>query len=452
MSYNFKHCNREQLFFLPPDIRNWLNDDHLAYFIIDAVGQMDIRPFYRSYREDGRGGQGFEPSMMVCLILYAYSVGERSSRKVERLCEHDVAFRVIAANAKPDHATIARFRKDHCDLFETLFLEILRLCKAAKMLRLGVVALDGTKIGANASLAANRTDASLAAEIKKIFEEAAALDAEEDAKYGPKNRGDEMPKELRDPVSRIARLKECKKRLEEEATLAKTEQQDKIDKRAESEKESGKKKRGRKPRSPEEVVDEEAKANVTDPESRIMKTRSGYIQGYNAQAMATEDQIIIAADVTQEENDLKQARPMIDKSKSVLTSIGVEEKMESCALDAGYFSEAVVNSATDNDPELFIATKKDWKQCKELRSEEVFSEPIPEDLGTKERMAYKLKTERGKTVYAKRKIIIEPIFGQVKSCRRIRDFMMRGLQTAKGEWQLICATHNLLKLFRGQMA
>jgi len=316
------------------------------------------------------------------------------------------------------------------------------------MVKLGVVALDGTKMVANASLAANRTSDALEKEVKKMFQEAEVTDAAEDILFGADRRGDELPEELQDRSSRLARLKQCKERLDEQAAQAKEAQQAKIEKRMQEEQQSGQKKRGRKLRPAKDVVNEEAKANVTDPESRIMKTRSGYVQGYNAQAIATEEQIIIAADVTQEENDINQAHPMLDKAQATLKNANVTETIKAATMDAGYCSDANISKMIPNYPELYIATKKDWKQRKECNSLEVFSEPIPDGLNAKQRMEYKLKTEAGKKIYAKRKTIIEPIFGQIKDCRRIRTFLMRGIDEAKGEWNLICATHNLLKIFR----
>lgn len=436
------------MYLLPPNIREWVKQDHLVWFVQDAVAQMDISEFYRVYRKDGKGGSAFDPSMMLILLLYAYCLGERSSRRIERLCEEAITYRVITANIKPDHATIARFRKQHISLLEKLFVEVLKLCKEAKLVKLGVVALDGTKMVANASLASNRTSDALEKEVKKMFQEAEAIDVAEDTLFGEDRRGDELPEELQDRSSRLARLKQCKERLDEQAAQAKEAQQAKIEKRTQEEQESGQKKRGRKLRPANDVVNEEAKANVTDPESRIMKTRNGYVQGYNAQAIATEEQIIIAADVTQEENDVNQLHPMLDKTQTTLASVNITESIKAATFDAGYFSEANISEVTPDDPELYIATKKDWKQRKELSSPEVFSGPIPEGLNAKQRMEYKLKTEEGKKIYAKRKTIIEPIFGQIKDARRIRTFLMRGIHAAKGEWNLICATHNLLKLFR----
>jgi transposase len=450
MGYNFIPCNREQLLLMPPDLREWVQKDHLVWFVLDAMAQMDLSAFYEGYREDGAGHTAFDPSMLASLLVYSYCRGQRSSRQMERLCEEDVVYRVITANQKPDHSTIARFRQDHLAAFERLFVEVLRLCKEAKLIKLGVVALDGTKMGGNTSLAANRTLNALTEEVRKILREAEETDAREDAQYGKDKRGDELPEELVDRKSRLARLKECKARLEREAEEAKAEQQRKIDERAKAEEESGQKMRGRAPRPPEETVDKEAKANVTDPDSRILKTRNGYEQGYNAQAVATENQIIVGAEVTKEENDIQQFDPMMESTKKTLTEAGVEEKIGAVACDAGYCSDA--NLATEekkeDGPELFIATKKDWKQRKELKEASIQEDAIPEGLSLREKMECKLRTVRGKAIYAKRKIIIEPVFGQIKDVRKIRSFMMRGIEKVSAEWKLICATHNLLKLFR----
>jgi transposase len=340
MSYNFIECNREQPYLLPPSLRDWLPEGHLAWFVLDAIRSMDLWVFYGKYRIDGWGGSAYEPSMMVGLLLYAYCIGERSSRKIERLCEVDIAFRVITANNMPDHCTIARFRKDNKEALLELFGQVLRLCAEAGLVNVGVVSLDGTKVKGDASLAANRKLESIQEEVKKMLEEAEAKDREEDDLFGPNRRGDELPEELRNQQSRLARLKECKERLEREQSEARTKQQGKIDEREAEEKVTGKKKRGRKPKRPEEAVDPEAKANVTDPDSRIMKTRAGFIQGYNAQVVVTEDQIILATEVTVEENDVHQLHPMLEKTRENLQAIGVEDKIKAVLGDAGYWSEA----------------------------------------------------------------------------------------------------------------
>jgi len=315
MAYNFLPCDRNQAYLLPPSLVDWLPQDHLAWFVLDAVEQIDLTQFYKKYRTDGVGNSAFHPSMMVALLIYSYCTGERSSRKIEKHCQTDVGYKVVTANQYPDHSTISRFRKDNQSHLKKLFLEILRLCAEAGLVKLGKVSLDGTKIKANASLSANHTLKHLEQEIEKMLSEAAAKDAEEDKAFGPDKRGDEMPEDLRDRNSRITRLKACKERLEQEKAQVQKAQQDKIDKRKLKEQSTGKKPRGRQPKLPEEVGNKDAKANVTDPDSRIMKTRKGFVQGLNGQAVTTEEQIIVAEDVTQEENDKQQLHPMLDDAR-----------------------------------------------------------------------------------------------------------------------------------------
>jgi transposase len=448
MPQNFYPVNRDQLFLMPPSLQDWLPGDHLAYFIIDAVQQMNLEPFYAKYRADGIGHAAYEPSMMVSLLLYSYCLGERSSRQIERLCEVDVAYRIITANLQPDHSAIARFRQHNEKELEGLFLDVLILCHKAGMVRLGVVAIDGSKIKANASLAANRTYEGLEKEVRKILGEARDTDEREDEQYGPDKRGDELPPDLADPRKRLARLQECKNRLEEEAAQAAAAQKRKIEEREKEEEETGKKRRGRKPKEPQEEPEETAKANVTDPESRIMKTRSGYVQGYNAQAVVTEEQIIIAADVTQQENDVHQLRPMLENAKETLIAAGIEEKMVAATADAGYCSEENLVDKRDDDPEMFINTEKEYKQRQASRNNEKAPRGrIPANLPPRERMKRKVNTQRGRRIYRKRGMTVEPVFGQIKN-RGCDRFSRRGLDASKSEWCLFCATGNLLKLYR----
>ena len=451
MAYNLIECNRKQMYLMPPSLEDWLPEGDLAWFILDAVEQMDLKRFYGRYRSDGWGRAAFPPEMMVSLLLYGYCVGERSSRRIERLCERDVAFRVIAANHTPDHATIARFRQRNAKPLERLFIETLRLCAEAGLVKAGLVALDGTKIKANAALSANRTHRHLEEEVRKMLAEAEAKDAEEDALYGKEKRGDELPEQLRDRKSRLKRLKACKERLERESADEAGEQRRKIDERRAEEQATGKKKRGRKPKEPQSAPEESAKANVTDPESRIMKTRHGYVQGYNAQAVVTEDQVILAAEVTQEANDVKQLHPMLEQTEANLAAAGVEGEVETVLADAGYWSETNIQQADPEGPELFIATTKDWKQRKAMRERPTPRGRIPNNLGVRDRMERKLLTKRGRQLYKKRSWTVEPVFGQVKAargCPPAGGFMRRGAKAAGSEWKLICATHNLLKLFR----
>jgi transposase len=451
MAYNFRGGNRDQGFLLPPDIRDWIPESDLAWFVVDAVKEMDLQRFYRKYRRDGRGGASYPPEMMVSLLLYSYCLGERSSRRIEQLCERDVAYRVITANSFPDHSTISRFRQAHENELAGLFVDVLRLCAEAKLVKVGLVALDGTKIKANAALAANRTHAHLAEEVKQMLDEAEAVDKKEDALYGKANRGDELPEALRSRKSRLARLKECKERLEREAADKAARQARKIAEREAEEKASGKKKRGRKPKKPDPAPGA-TKANVTDPPSRIMKTRKGYEQAYNAQAATTEEQIIVVAEVTQDENDQKQYHPMIKQAAANLEAVGVKKKIGAALADAGYWSKATMEAMTPDAPEPFIATTKDWKQRKAMRERPPPRGRIPEKLDIRDRMERKLLTKRGRKLYQKRSQTVEPVFGQIKDARGIDRFMRRGLGAADSEWKIICATHNLLKLFRSGKA
>jgi transposase len=450
--YNFIRPDRDQLFLMPPALQDWLPSDDLAYFLLDAVDQFDLTPFYAAYRADGVGQAAFQPHMMVALLLYAYCQGVRSSRQIERLCERDVAFRVVAGNLRPDHATVARFRQRHAEALKGLFTDILRLCKEAGLVKVGVVALDGTKMAADAALEANRTYESIRSEVETMLSEAETKDIEEDQLYGPERRGDELPESLRDRGGRLERLRRCRERLEQEAAAAAADHAQKLEERAAKEAETGQKLRGRKPKPVSEAPEAEAKANVTDPDSRIMKTRRGYVQGYNAQAVATADQIIVAAEVTADDNDVDQLHPMLAAAANELQVAGVEEAIEAALVDAGYCSEANLAAADPEGPELFVATRKDWKQREQMRQAPPPRGRIPGHLSHRERMDRKLLTKRGRRLYKQRSQIIEPVFGQTKACRGIDRFMQRGLVNCQAEWKVICGTHNLLKLWRSGKA
>jgi transposase len=450
--YNFIRPNRGQLFLLPPALQDWLPPDDLAYFLLDAVDQFDLAPFHAAYRADGVGQAAFQPHMMVALLLYAYCLGVRSSRQIERLCQRDVAFRVVAGNLRPDHATIARFRQRHGEALKGTFTDILRLCKEAGLVKVGLVALDGTKVAADAALEANRTYESIRTEVETMLRDAESKDVEEDQSFGPERRGDELPEAMRDRCGRLERLKRCRERLEAEAAAAGAEYARKLQERAAQEAETGQKLRGRKPKPVSEAPQAEAKANVTDPDSRIMKTRRGFVQAYNAQAAATADQIIVAAEVTPEENDVGQLHPMLASAANELKAAGVEETIGAALVDAGYCSEANLEQAYPDGPELFVATRKDWKQREQMRQAPAPRGRIPGHLSPRERMDRKLLTKRGRRLYKQRSQIIEPVFGQTKSCRGIDRFMRRGLANCQAEWKVICGTHNLLKLWRSGKA
>ena len=394
--YHVLPCDRDQLFLMPPALQEWLPEGALAWVILDAVAQMDLTKIERTYRADGWGQAAYEPAMMVAVLLYAYCLGERSGRQIERLCERDVAFRVLAANQRPDHTTIVRFRQTHETALATLFTPVLTLCAAAGLVKVGVVALDGTTIKADAALAANRTAATIAAEVTRMLTEAQATDAAEDRLYGPEQRGDARPEALRDRRSRLARLQACQERLTQEAATATVQQQAKIKARQAAAAATGRKKRGRKPKAAAAAADATAKANVTDPESRIMKTQGGYVQGYKAQAIVTE--------------------------------------------------------ADPDGPALLIATSKDWKQRQALREQPPPRGRCPKGLTARDRMERTLLTTRGRRLYKKRGQTVEPVFGQIKSTRGCDRFMRRGKAACDSEWKVLCATHNLLKLWRSGKA
>lgn len=450
MSYNLLECNREQMYLMPVSLKEWLPEGHLAWFILDAVEAIDLSKFYLKYRADGWGRAAYEPQMMVSLLLYAYCLGVRSSRQIERDCEVDIAFRVITANQKPDYSTVCRFRSQNEEELGMLFTQVLRLCAEAGLVKAGVVALDGTKVKANASLSANRTEEHIEAEVRKMLAEAREKDEEEDRLFGKDSRGDEIPEGLKDRSTRLARLKECQERLAQEKDEKVQCQAERIKKRQVEEEAKGHKKRGRKPKEVAKVMQAEAKtkANVTDPDSRIMKTRAGYIQGYNAQAVVDRGQIILAADVTQEENDVHQLHPMTEEAQQELKATGIEEGIKRELADAGYWSEDNIVNSSPTDPEFLVATTKDWKQRKAMRERGAPRGRIPKQLSVRDRMERKLLTKDGSALYKLRSQMVEPVFGQIKAVRDCDTFMRRGLKAAQSEWRLICATHNLLKLFR----
>lgn len=449
MAYNLLPCDREQGYLMPPSVREWLGEGHLAWFIVDAVEQMDLAQFYVGYRNDGWGAAAYDPALMVGVLLYAYCRGVRSSRQIARCLEEDVGFRVVAANQQPDFRTVCRFRAEHEKALERLFVQVLRLCREAGLVHLGKVALDGTKVAAHAALEANRRYEAIEEEVRRMLAEAKAVDAEEDARYGVDRRGDELPEGLGRRVERLKRLKQAKERLEREAEAAAQAGQERLERRQAEEEATGKKKRGRKPQVVKPVPTEEAKANVTDPDSRIMKTRQGYVQGYNAQAVVSDDQIIVAVGVTQQANDVQQLEPMLQAMAHTLEAAGIADRPQVGLADAGYWSAANVATCTRPEgPELLIATTKDGKQRKAARERGCPRGRIPKGLSLRERMERKLLTKRGRAVYKMRSVLVEPVFGQVKERQGFRRFMRRGLGAARSEWSLVGMTHNLLKLWR----
>ena len=443
----YRPYHPHQVLLLPPSLDEWLPEGHLAYFISDLVEHFDLRAIEETYEDELRGGPPYHPAMMVKLLLYAYCTGVYSSRRIAKHVHEDVAFRVLAAGNAPDFRTINEFRRRHLAALSGLFRQVLELAQRAGVVTLTHVALDGTKVQANASkhkaMSYDRLckeESRLAAEVAEWFRRADEIDAAEDAEYGPDRSGDEVPEKLRRRESRLRKIREAKAALEAEAQ-AKAEQQRaaRAAKGAQAA-QRHQKLRGPKPQPPRETPDERVQYNFTDPESRIMKNADGaFVQAYNAQAAVdAAHHLIVAIDVTAQPADRPHLEPM---AAAVAENTGQTPKRLSA--DAGYFSENAVTALAPKI-DLYIATEK------VKHSQPVLPAPrgrIPADLSVKERMQRKLRTNAGRTVYQMRKAIVEPVFGQIKGARGFTRFLLRGLKKVRGEWTLVATAHNLCRLF-----
>jgi len=462
MAQRFIACDREQAFLMPPDVRDWLPEGHLAWFVLDAVAAIDLAVFYGAYREDGRSRPAYEPSMMVALVLYAYCCGTRSARAIERACEVDVAYRVIAAHTKPDHATIARFVERHERALAGLFGAVLGLCAQAGLAKVGIVAIDGTKVQANASRDATREYEQIA---REIIEEAKAIDAAEDELYGDR-RGDELPEELSTSQGRRGWLREAKRRLEAErdrspqpVPRSRPERVKEAKRRLEEELwtecraneayeryRSGRMKDGRRfSRAPDPYTPPstpQGRINTTDPDSRVVKGLRGFIQGYNAQAVTNEHQIVLAAEVMTAGGDFGHLEPMLDATGRELDAIGVEETPGVVLADAGYWHQRQMERAIAQGSQVLIPPDTGKRHT-----------PRPGWTGGYYAfMRAVLASERGGELYGRRQPMIEPVFGQTKHNRGMGRFHRRGRGAVRTEWRLITTTHNLLKLHRHALA
>ena len=437
----------------------------MARFVAELVPGLDLSKIYGHYgRRDGRGKAAYHPVMMVRVLLYGYCVGVMSSRRMERASHDDIAFRYLCADQHPDHDTISDFRRQHLPVLAQMFTQVLQLCDKAGLVKLGHVAIDGTKLQANASkhkaMSYNRMEEKerqLRAEVEKLLAEAEATDAAEDALYGKGNRGDDLTGEMARRESRLKKIAEAKAALEQEARehaeAAKKAAEAKQEERLKKEQERGKKFGGHPPRipDPEQARPEPtAQRNFTDPESRIMPDgghKGSFVQAYNAQiAVDDKAQIIVAAEITQESNDKRQLAPMLER---VEQNMGA--KPEAATADAGYFSEDQLTDKRVEGIELYVATGKQKHGEAEppgLLEPRDPSGSAVECHSAKEKMKQRLKTDAGRALYKMRKAIVEPVFGQIKAVRGIRAFRLRGIAKAGAEWKLLCATHNLLKLFR----
>jgi transposase len=529
MSQRFIDCDREQDFLLPPSVLEWVPADHLVWTIIESVAELALSEFYASYRWDGRGRPAYDPQMMVTLLCYSYSRGIRSSRGIERACVEDVVFRVIAANRVPDHSTIAEFRVRHEEALAELFGGVLELCKNAGLASVGVIAVDGTKVHANASSYSNADYQRIATE---IFKEADRIDREEDELYGDA-RGDELPEQLRTPEGRRAALKAAKEKLERERQRQR-EQRDRprgeqplpaeqptepaeepggegrlfclkldageivagqngregwlraarhqldrhreqnqqpvprsrVERLLEAERrlvqdlavehqanqayeayrKAGVMKDGRRFGGPPKPYvppqEPEGKINLTDPDCRLQKVRQGWVQGYNAQAVVNEHQIVLAAEITLDSPDFGHLGPMIEATERQLAKAGITERPEVVLADAGYWHQAQMQQITSRGMQVLVPP--DSRNRK--------GERAGWSGGMYSWMRQILSHEPGKGLYRKRPGMIEPVFADEKFNRGVDRFQRRGEAAALSEWRLVNATHNLLKLHRHRIS
>lgn len=532
MPVNVRDADREQLYLLPPSVTDWLPEDHLGFFVLDVVAELDLSAFYASYREDGRGGATYSPATMLGVLLYAYCTGERSSRRIERRLVEDVAYRVLAANQRPDHATLARFRRRHQDAIAALFVQVLGLCVEAGLVDSGIVAIDGTKLGADASFFANRTREQLAEE---ILAEAERVDAEEDERLGDR-RGDELPASWAGRSGRRARIRAA---LEEIDRQGSADYETRMAERAAKEAALGRRLTGPRPTPTPARRTRPRRANTTDPHSRIIATPSrGVLQGYNAQAAVTADQIVVAAEVTTTTNDQTNFVPMAQAASENLADAGHQQPVGTVVADAGYWSAG--NATADVGADVLIATRgPSWRRAPKPPEDKLAvlarvnsgelsqrqagailgvsytwvrnmtkryfgtdgerlsdrAEPEPDewipviervDRGEISRRAAadqlgvgssrvstmlahvrreapdptlirgamdaRLADPANAARYRHRQQSVEPVFGNIKANLGYRRFVRRGLGAVTSEWRLICASHNLLKLWRTGLA
>ena len=446
MAREFLPYDLDQQYLLPPSMRDWVPADHLIWFVSDLVDALDLSAILAEYEKDDlRGRAGYHPVMLTKLLLYAYCVGRTSSRRLERATYEEVPFRVLAADQHPDHDTIAAFRRRHLPALGSLFLQVLRLCQEAGLVQLGHVALDGTKVKANASKHKAMSYARLAAAeealtrtVERLLHDAERIDVEEDARYGEDRRGDELPPEFAHREGRLRKIREAKAALEREAREKAEEEtraaEARLAERERKEHSQGSSFGGRPPIIPDPAQAEprpKDQKNFTDPESRLMVdgATGAFIQAYNAHAAVDErSQIIVAASVTQAANDKRAFRPLLAQVKANLDGLPTV-----VSADSGFFSEANLTDPNLAAVDCYVPPESYVKHAAIART-----------------MREKLAGDAGAAVYARRKAIVEPVFGQIKEARRFRRFRFRGRCPVEAEWQLVCLTHNLLELFRAK--
>jgi transposase len=443
---NFRPIDRDTAFLFPPSVDEWLPQRHLARYVVEVIEGLDLSEMVKAYR--GSGSASYHPAMLLSLLIYGYATAVFSSRAIERATYDSVAFRFIAANEHPDHDTIASFRKRFLPLIEALFVDVLKLARTMGMLKLGTVALDGTKIHANASrhsalsyAHANKLEKQLKREVQQLLKLAEQADAADIPD------GMSIPEELERREARLAAIAEAKKQIEARVKeQQQTQYQHRLAARAEQEKRTGRKPPGRPPAPPSGAVEDKEQINLTDKDSRIMPLAGGgFDQCYNAQAaVATGSLLIVANDLTQAANDKQQLKPLIDKLKDLPKKLG---RVKRALADTGYLSEANVQHCAAAKIEPLIAMKRERHNA---RWKERFADDPqapPDSANAMQKMAHRLKTRRGKRLYALRKQTPEPVFGIIKSVMGFRQFLLRGFENAKGEWNLVTMSWNIRRMF-----
>jgi transposase len=439
MGQSFLSCDRGQGALLPASVDEWVPEGHLARFVVEVVDGLDLAAFYGAYRADGSGRPAHDPAMMVALLLYSYAIGVRSSRQVERRCVEDVAYRYLTANRVPDHVTINRFRARHRDALSALFGEVLGLCAGAGMVRVGTVAIDATKMAADASLGANRTYEGLQALAREIFEEAAEIDAAEDELYGEK-RGDELPDDLADPKTRPARIRQLLDELQARRDQLQEEHDAKLAAR-ERQRAQGRAPRGRPPASKPPQAQADAlfarKRNLTDPDSAIVSHRGMLMQGYTVHAAVADGQVILAAHASSQANEHGLLTTMLTAARDNAVAAGIRDPIEQVLADSGYWHVGQVTALQDERLDVLVCPRP-YKPDSKLKSTEPVAIAMADRLADPEQAAR----------YRQRAQIAEPVFAHIKYLRSITRLLRRGRRAVQAEVDLIATTHNLLKLYR----
>lgn len=462
MNKHFRVCDLDQPFLLPPSLHDWLPENHLARFVADVMSELDLSAIYQLYeRHDGRGLSAYHPLMLARLLLYGYCVGVTSSRRIEKATHDDVAFRYLAADQHPDHDTIADFRQQHLEALAGLFLQALRLCQKAGLVKLGNVSIDGTKMMANASTRRSVPYKKLVererywkATVKQLLAKAQQTDQQEDEKFGKGQPADPLPEELAHAQSRLERIREGKIALEQEAQehLKTAAEQHTPRKRGRPRKEDPPQQdpqqrardKNRLRRAKQNAEQPTRQYNFVDPDSRVMKDtgRKCFVQAYNAQiAVAGKAQVIVAAELTQKTTDREQLLPMVQSMRT-----NTEGTPEVITADAGYWDTVSLRDSSLKGIQVLVSPDSKPQPP---------GAPLPTNAPQNDealRMRELLASETGKALYALRKATVEPVFGQIKEARGIRRFRLRGLKQVSREWKLICTTHNLLKLFRHRLS